>query len=252
MALSVHATTRVWSKRVWRIAEEVRKDEDGGHEEDELTCEGEEDALLGVADALEERRGNDLDANNGEHHHEATEGMGRHADEFGRVLGKERSTRRGEERADEKASHGHHGGNDECMFQHAYHTVVALGAEVVAGNGLHALVQTDDHHHDEEYQTVANAEGAYGHVATVGRQATRHHGCHKTGAKIDEKLWKSHEQRLADDFLFRMHDALVEVNHVVLVAEEVNLPAEHAELGKDGGECRTAYAPPHDEDEHGG
>ena len=83
-------------------------------------------------------------------------------------------------------------------------------------------------------------------------EAACHHGGHEAGAEVDEKLRQSDKQGFLDDFSFGSHDAPVEMDHVVLVAEQMYLPAEHAELGEDGGSCCSADAPSEHEDEHRG
>ena len=52
--------------------------------------------------------------------------------------------------ADDKADYHDGGGVADSLPQHVAHTVVELRAVVVAGYGLHALVETHDNHGKEE------------------------------------------------------------------------------------------------------
>ena len=67
-------------------------------------------------------------------------------------------------------------------------------AIIVAGNGLHPLVQTDDNHNDEKYQTIGDAIPAYCYIAskvgfiTVLRQTAGDEDCHEAGTEIYQKL----------------------------------------------------------------
>ena len=69
---------------------------------------------------------------------------------------------------------GDHGGHHEGVFHHGNQAVELARAEVIAGDGEHALVESYDDEADEHGQTVANAVSPHGGVAAVAL-----HGVHE-------------------------------------------------------------------------
>ena len=136
--------------------------------------------------------------------------------QFGSVFGKERGKGFSPELSDEKTA----GGEDRChqhgTFYDTNQTVVFLRPVVVPRNGLHALVEADDNHHDEENQAVADAVGTHRHVTTVLRHAARDENRDHASTEVDEKGRQADDERFA-------HDACVGVENVAAQVDEVVL-----------------------------
>ena len=88
-----------------RILVEMRKDEDGWHQKDELTRKRKENAFGSITNALEECRRHNLYTHNRKHHDHTTQGMCCHTYQLGGVFGKQRNKGRGEEYAYNKTYH---------------------------------------------------------------------------------------------------------------------------------------------------
>ena len=227
------------------------QDEDGRHEENQLTRQGKENALARIANALKESGGNDLHSDDGEHHHQTIQCVGRHLDQFRRTFGKEGGKRSGKEGSDAEANH-----RDGCAchqgdFQNTDDAVVVSSPEIVARNGLHALVQSDDDHDDKQNQAIRDAERPHGSVAAVGCQTTGHQRSHQTGTKVDEKLWQTDEQGFRHNFPFQVQDVAVQMDEFPLVGEKMDLPEQHHRLSRDGCQGSPLNSPVEDEDEDG-
>lgn len=74
-----------------RIVENVRQNEYGRNQENQLTRERKKNTFASIADALEKRRRHNLQTYDRKHHNHAAQCVGRHFDEFGRILGKQAS-----------------------------------------------------------------------------------------------------------------------------------------------------------------
>lgn len=178
--------------------------------------------------------------------------MGGGGDEGGRVLGEGGDEGRAEEGAEEPTEGGDDGGSADGEPEDAEETVVLAGTEVIAGNGHHTLVETDDGHDDEEVDAVDDAVTAHGGVAAIVGEGAHEEDGDAAVAGIDEEIGKADGEALVADAQVGVDYAFkVGMDEFGLVAEEVYLPDEHTELGQDGGDGGTAYAEVENEDEEG-
>ena len=233
------------------VVKEVGQDQQAGDEENHLPCERKEDALAGLTYALEKGGGNNLHPDEGEHNHRDAQTRGRALHELRSVLGKGRNAGCGKELAHDKSQCGDAGGGDDGVLHHACHAVHLLCTEVVAGNGLHALIQSNHNEDNEREQTGDDAIGAHGCVAAIFGHGTGDDDAHQGCAGIDQKLWQSDEDGLAHDAPVRAEDVEREMNGVFLVGKKIDLPAEHRHLRQHRGEGSARNAPAEAEDEEG-
>ena len=231
--------------------DEMRQDEQQREQEKQLPRQREEDALAGVADALEEAGRDDLHSDDGEEQGDDAQALGRPLDEFG-VGGESPGTGFGQELACDETCGRHDGAEDQGIAQDAEQAVVALGAEVVACDGLHALVESDDDHHDEEHKTVRYAVGADCHIAPVAHHALVDDDDDEAGAQVDEEGRQSDSERLGHDFAAQAVDAVLEADQFALAAEQAELPEQHERLRHDCGQGSSLYAPTEHVDEERG
>jgi len=180
------------------LSEEVGEYEEQGDEEEQLAGEGEEDALFGHADALEEVDGHHLETDDGEGEHQQEEAVGGLADEL--VVGGEGACHQlGYEGTGEEGGRGDEGGGIDGEAHHPVHTVELAGTVVVSGNGLHALVKAHDYHHEEEYHAVGYAVGSDGEVATVLLQPLVDEDDNEAGAEVHQEGREADGQGVADN-----------------------------------------------------
>ncbi len=167
-------------------AEEVGQDKEGGHEEDELAGEGEVYALACLPYALEEVACDHLETDDGEEGHIDTHTTDGHSGE-GAVGGEEGEDGVGEDLAEDEAEGHHDGGIEDGLVEHLAHTVVQLRTVVIAGYGLHPLVEAHDNHGEEEEHTVHYAVGSDSEVAAILDHAAIDEQHDEAGAGIHQE-----------------------------------------------------------------
>ncbi len=167
------------------------------------------------------------------------------------VRGEGRSHQHRTKLADEESQCRHHRGTHHGQFHHTLHTVVLPRAQVISGNGLHALVQSDNHHHEDEDHAVDNAEGTDGKIASILLEAFIDENDDEASGQVHQEGGHADAERVHDDSPLQPIDAPLQVEQFVLVAHQMNLPRQGDNLGQHGGQRGTADAPPEGVDEKG-
>ena len=170
----------------------------------------------------------------------------------GRVAGEDAHGRTGEQFGDDETHDAHEGGPAGGLDIHFPDAGVLPGAEVVAGDRLHALVEAHDDHHEQEADAVHDAVGAERQVAAPLDELL-------VDEQHDDAAGEVHQERAHADGQGILGDAPVdpedlpaagEVEELLLVQEEPHRVAKGHELAQDGGERRSpdAHAQREDED----
>ena len=128
------------------------------------------------------------------------------------------------------AYHHDGGGSNDAQVQDAHQTVQFLGAIVVAGNRLHSLVNTK-HEHDEHHRnTVGYSVGSHGEVASEPHQLVVDEDDDDAGAHVHQKRRNADGKDFVHELSLQFIDAFLHVEQLVLVAEELELPAQRHQL----------------------
>ena len=229
-------------------APDLREDEQEGHEKDELAAHRHEDATLRHADALEEVARHNLEAHDGrEQADDAHAPLGEFC-QLG-VGGEEHDGIFGEEDEDDEVDAHDDGGEDDGLLQHLVHAVGQLGAEVEAGDGLHALTDAQHDHDEEERDAVDDAVGRNRHVAAVTGQTLVDEDDHEAGAELHGEGRHADAEDALHDALPQSVDARMQMNHVTLVRQDRGHIDERHNLRQHRGDGRTLDAHAEAEDE---
>ena len=225
-----------------RDLEEVRQEDKSGKQEEQLPRQRHEDRLSGHADALEEVRGHHLETDDREADENDAHTLDGQPDQL-LVGGEQRHGHMREKLADDETRRGNGHGADDRQAQHPQHAVVLPGTEIVARNGLHALVHTHDDHHEDEGQPVHEAVGADHQVAAVGFQALVDQDHDETGREVHQEWRHADGQDITDDLAPQAVDAAAEVDQLAAVRKQAELPHERDDLRENRGNGRPADAP---------
>lgn len=228
--------------------DDVRKNEDAGHEKQQLAREREEDALAGHADALEEGGGDDLHADERPEERENAQAARSGGDERG-VAGKERDKLFGNEVAEGKTGGGDARGDEERALDHREEAIETPRAVVVAGDGEHALIESHDDKADEHRQTIDDAVGPHADVAAISVHRTHEQTADERRAGIDEKLRHADDDGFAHDAPIGAKDLGAKADHIAGTREEIDLPHEHRNLRDERSPGGAANAPAEVHDE---
>ena len=114
---------------------------------------------------------------------------------------------------------------------------------------MHTLVHAHHKHHEDHGDTIGDAVGSHGEVAAEAHELVVYEDDHHAGAYIHEEWRYADGKDLFYEFLLQSVDAMLEMEQLILVAEELELPAECHQLGEDGGDGGSSYAPSETEDE---
>ena len=221
-----------------------------GRKEQQLARKAKEDALSGMADALEEVSDDNLYAHDGEHGRNDAESVNRERGELG-TRPEDFHDGSGHEFGYQEGGGGYHASANHAKAQHGPYAVVEVGSPVVSDNRLHALDESEDNHYEEEEDAVDDSIGSDGHVSAVLEQLVVAQENHQTAARIDQEGAEADGQRLPHDVGLERIDAAAQVEQFVLAAEELQLPHQRDGLGQDGGPCSALDSPAEGEDEQG-
>ena len=128
-------------------------------------------------------------------------------------------------------------------FQHLRHARILFGAEVIAGNGLHSLIQTHHNHNEEEYQTVDNTESSDSQIPSVLFQPFINKDDDKAGGKIHQEGSHTDGQRIKNNLLFQSENAFMKMQEFVLITKQLELPEKCDDLCGNRSDSRTLYSP---------
>ena len=217
---------------------EAREEEEAGNEEEELARQREIDALTCLADALEEITRNHLETDNGEEGDIDTHTVSGDADEVG-VGGEGTGDEFGKEFAEDEA-HGHHdGGVANGLVEDLTHTVVELGAVVITGDGLHALVEAHDDHGKEEENAVIDTIGSDGEVAAVLNHTSIDKENNKAGTGVHKEGRKAYAEDATHNAVTQLPGITTEEDDFRGTRKDTQLPTEGDALGDNGGDSGT-------------
>ena len=167
-----------------------------------------EDTLASVTNALEEVADDHLYAYEGEHHHIDAETAIGHSDD-GQIVREEMGERVWEKLTHNEACDDHDLGTKDGEPQGLPYTVVLPCTPIVANDGLHTLIQSHDHHQEEEDDAVDDAVSGNGRVATVLFHAFVDKENDQTGAEVHEERTHTHGDNLSDDAWSQSIDSLM-------------------------------------------
>ena len=197
-------------------SEVVRQDQDTGHEEEQLAREAHEDALAGMADALEEVADNHLRTYEGKHHDVDAETARRHSQNLLRLsavaVREEAGDQLGTEFANEEADGGYARCGKDGKAEGLPDAVILVGSPVVAHDGLHALVHAHHDHEEEEDDAIDDTVGSEGVVASVLAHALVDEEYHEAGAGIEQEGREADDQNLTHDLRGETVDAALQMN----------------------------------------
>ena len=104
--------------------------------------------------------------------------------------------------------------------------VILLGAEVIAGNGLHTLVQSHHNHDEEIYDAVNDTEGTDGQVTVIQFKAFIDQDDNKAGSHVHQERSHTDADDIFYQYAFETVNAFLKVQKLFLVAEDADEPAE--------------------------
>ena len=224
--------------QVW---DDLWQDEQGRHEEDELAREREVDALAGLTDALEEIACDHLETDDGEEGYIQAHTVGRDGDEI-RVGGESFHDEFGKNLTYEEPRGHHQGGIADGLEEDFLDTVVLLGTVVVAGDGLHPLVEAHDDHGEEEEHAVDDAVGAHGQVAAIFHHAAVDEQHNEARAGVHQERREADAEDTADDVGAQRPGVTTHVHNLRRAREDPQLPRQRDALRDDGGDGGTLDA----------
>ena len=124
-----------------------RKNQQAGNQNQYLSAQGKDDGFLGHADTLEEVGGHHLKTDDGEKQDDHLQSFCAQLYELC-IRCKGRYGQFRHQFSHEEAAGRYNGGGDDGIFHDLVYPMVVLGTEIIAGNGLHPLVQSH-HNHDK-------------------------------------------------------------------------------------------------------
>ena len=146
------------------------EDNEERHKEHELTADGEEDALLHHADALEEVACDNLETYDREHADDDAHARNGERNQCF-VFGEQQYWVSWKELAKHKSTAHYDCGKKDGFLQHLRDAVQMASAEIVSCYRLHSLTDAKYCHDEEERDAIDDAVGGYGEVASVFRQS---------------------------------------------------------------------------------
>ena len=225
-----------------RRAPKVGKDKQAGNQEQQLPGEGQEDGFACHADALEEIGSHHLEADNREeHHHDAQSLGGQLQQSF--MGGEDGNGKFRHQFADQESGNGHCGSPVDGKFQHPVYPVELLCAEVISGNGLHALVQSHHNHDEQEDDAVHNAECTDGEVAVIFFQPFIDKDNDETCRQVHQEWRHTDGKGVLYNLAAQFVDAPAKMNQFALIGKGLELPHQRNDLCKNGGNGCTLYSP---------
>ena len=215
--------------------------QEAGHQEDELSRQGEVDALARLAYTLEEIARDHLETDDGEEGNIDAHAMSGDVYQVG-VGGEGTNDGLGEEFADYETGSHHDGGIADGLVEHFLHTMVQLGSVVVAGNGLHTLIESHDNHGEEEEPTVVAAIGTHGKVAAILHHTSINKEHDEAGTGIHQEWRETYREDAAHDARAELPSVAPEEDDFRRTGEDPQLPAERDALRENRGNGRTTDA----------
>ena len=143
------------------------------------------------------------------------------------------------------------GGGNDAQVQYANQSVQFLGSIVVSGYRLHSLVYAEYEHHEHHRNTIGYSVGSHGEVASEPYQLVVDEDDDDAGAHVHQEWRNADGKDIIHEFPLQSVDAFLEVEQLILVSEELDLPHQRHQLRKDGGDGGTLYSPFENEDEEG-
>ena len=206
-----------------------RQESQERQENEQLSREREEDAYLHLSDALEEVGDNHLETDDREAEHNHSDCLD--AQVYQLLIGREHSCAvvRQEHRYQPSYHHDGGGGND-AQVQYAHQSVQFLGSIVVACNRLHSLVNAEHKHHEHHRNTVGYSVGTHREVASESYQLVVDEDNDDAGAYVHQEGRNADGKYIIHEFSLQLVDAFLEVEQLILVAEELELPHHSHQL----------------------
>lgn len=224
------------------------EDDEEWHKEHKLTANGEENALLHHADALEEVACDNLEANNWEHADDDTHTRnGKRNQCF--VFSKQQYRVSWEELAKHKSTAHDNCGKKDCFFQHFCYAVQMTSTKIVSCYRLHSLTDAEHRHDKKERDAVDNAICRNGKVASVLCQSFVDEDDDETCTELHTEWRKSDGKDVLHEAFLQSIYACMQVYEVVLVGKYRYYIYEGDNLCKDCCVCRTFDAHAECEDE---
>ena len=213
--------------------------------------EGEEDANLRLADALEEVADDNLRPYQREHQY--ADAHTTRGDSYQLVvIGKHGGHGMREEFADKEPARSDAHAREDAQLQCSPHAVHLQRTEVVTHDGLHAHRKSQYNHDVKREQPVDDAIRTNRHVAPVPLQRIVDDDDNDAGTHVHQKRRHADGEDTQDDALPQLPEVGAEAHEAVLVHEVLHHPHHADELRNDRCHCRPAYAPSEVEDEDGG
>ena len=144
-------------------------------------------------------------------------------------------------------THASHNGDVHNTAQ----AVELLTAIVIAGNGLHALIQSHDKHHKHHAQRIGNAIRSNGQISAIAHQLVVHEDDNDAGGSVHQERRDTYTQNQLHQTSLQTIDAPLEMEQLTFVGKELHLPRQRDALGDNSSQGSSPYAPtpPIDEDE---
>ena len=167
-------------------------------QEYELSGKAGRDGNPGLVDGLEEVGVDDGETDEREHHHQEAHGGFSNLDKF-RIRGEDFHHAGWEEARYHTAEQTDEDANPHGEEIDVFKSVGEPRAIVVAGDGLHALADTEDEHHHEAAEGVHNAVSSYSQIAAVAQQLAIQHGYDKRSTHIHQEGTHANERDIFEN-----------------------------------------------------
>ena len=141
------------------------------------------------------------------------------------------------------AEQGEQEGGDDGVVEHAAHAAVVAYAQVIAGNGLHALGNAQHDHGNGQQHAVHDGVGTHTHGAFIAQELRVEHDDHQAAAEVHEAGRQAQQTDAPHDGAAEFPHAPSEVNDAA-AAQEMHQHPEHTHgLPGGGGQGGTGHAP---------
>ena len=142
-----------------------------------------------------------------------------------------------------KSQSGDASSKEHCQIQDLEHTVKLARPVVVACYGLHCLVESHNHHHNQESYAVDYAVSTNCNIAAIFEQTPVDKQYHKACCGVHETGRQTYGKHILYQVSAQTVGAALKMYELTFIGELKALPCECQNLRYDGSYCRPLDSP---------
>jgi len=121
--------------------------------------------------------------------------------------------------------------------------VVFLRAEIISDDRLHAVIDADDRHDEQDREREDGAHGPNGHVAAVLLEPAIQDGVHKAPRELHRERRHADGGDGENDPSVKAHVSQSDPEHAAPAPQKAHYPRRRSRLRDEGGQRRSPHAP---------